>query len=97
MVRQKHCTGRTVLVDEEELYAQDNTMLMRRAFAALTTADDLEKEIPVTESMLAQNIGSTVLDKLQNSLQRVQYYKPTDSTAAHIQQQTLPLIMAHWF
>lgn len=77
------------LVDEEELYAQDNTMLMRRAFAALTTADDQEKEIPVTESMLAQNIGSTVLDKLQNSLQRVQYYKPTDGTAVHIQQQIL--------
>lgn len=51
------------LVDEEELYAQDNTMADGcRAFAALTTADDQEKEIPVTESMLAQNIGSTVLD-----------------------------------
>ncbi len=76
-----------LLVDEEELYNQDNTMLMRRAFGELTIGDEPNQTIPVEQSMLTQHPELEVLQKLQQAFQRVQYYQPTDANGNTILQQ----------
>ena len=76
-----------LLVDEEELYNQDNTMLMRRAFGELTIGEAPTETIPVEQSMLAQHPELEVLQKLQKAFQRVQYYQPTDANQETLLQQ----------
>ena len=76
-----------LLVDEEELYNQDNTMLMRRAFGELTIGEAPTETIPVEQSMLAQHPELEVLQKLQKAFQRVQDYQPTDANQETLLQQ----------
>lgn len=76
-----------LLVDEEELYDQDNTMLMRRAFGELTVGDQPVEAIPVEQSMLAQHPESEALQALQRAFQRVQHYQLTDANLADNWQQ----------
>ena len=74
-----------LLVDEEELYDGGDVMLMRRAFGEMTIFTSAEKgensAIPVQESMLVQQAGLEVLQKLQNAFVRVQYHQLTDDNA----------------
>lgn len=76
-----------LLVDEEELYNQDNTMLMRRAFDELTIGDAPNEKIPIDQSMLAQHSELEVLQKLQKAFQRVQHHQATDANRESILQQ----------
>ncbi len=77
-----------LLVDEEELYDSGDVMLMRRAFGEMTIFTSAEEgenlAIPTHESMLTQNTGLDVLQKLQNGFKRVQYHQLTDDTAKDI-------------
>lgn len=76
-----------LLVDEEELYNQDNTMLMRRAFDELTIGDAPNEKIPIDQSMLAQHSELEVLQKLQKAFQRVQHHQAADANRESILQQ----------
>ena len=81
------------LVDEEELYAQDNTMLMRRAFAALTRKKKFLLQKVCWRKISVQPYWTN--------------YKTAYSVCNIISQlmvprlifssKSLPLIMAHWF
>ena len=71
-----------LLIDEEELYDQGETLLMRRAFGEWTIDDKEAGEIPVAETMLVQDPTMEVLQKLQHGFNRVLYLKPTDDTIA---------------
>lgn len=68
----------TLRIDEEELYDNGDTLLMRRAFEEFTLADTEAGQIDVSISMLAQHPELTVLQTLQQSLQRVHYFLPND-------------------
>lgn len=76
-----------LLIDEEELYAQDDTMLMRRAFGELTIGDAPGEAIPAEQSMLAQHPELEVLQTLQRAFQRVQYHQLTDAAQEALLQQ----------
>lgn len=64
-----------LLIDEEELYDDGDTLLMRRAFEAFTLADTEAGNIVVDTSMLAQHQELEVLQKLQHGFTRVLYLK----------------------
>ena len=68
-----------LLIDEEELYDEGDTLLMRRAFEEFTLADTEAGQIAVSTSMLAQHSGLAILQKLQHGFGRVLYLKPDDS------------------
>ena len=68
-----------LLIDEEELYDEGDTLLMRRAFEEFTLADTEAGQIAVSTSMLAQHSELAVLQKLQHGFGRVLYLKPDDS------------------
>ena len=70
----------TLLIDEEELYDEGDTLLMRRAFEEFTLADTEAGTIDVSKSMLVQHQELEVLQKLQHGFGRVLYLKPDDST-----------------
>ena len=69
-----------LLIDEEELYDDGDTLLMRRAFEEFTLADTEAGKINVSQSMLVQHQELEVLQKLQHGFGRVLYLKPNDST-----------------
>lgn len=74
-------------IDEEELYDDGETLLMRRAFEEFTLADTEAGTIAVQQSMLAQHQELAVLQKLQHGFNRVFYAKLEDSTAAAVLEQ----------
>ena len=76
-----------LLIDEEELYDQGDTLLMRRAFEEFTLADTEAGKIDVSQSMLAQHPELEVLQKLQHGFSRVLYLKPDDSAREHVLEQ----------
>ena len=69
----------TLLIDEEELYDDGDTLLMRRAFEAFTLADTEAGNIAVDTSMLAQHQELEVLQKLQHGFSRLLYLKPDNT------------------
>lgn len=69
----------TLLIDEEELYDDGDTLLMRRAFEAFTLADTEAGNIAVDISMLAQHQELEVLQKLQHGFSRLLYLKPDNT------------------
>ncbi len=71
--------GGALLIDEEELYDDGDTLLMRRAFEEFTLADAEAGSIAVDKSMLAQHQELEVLQKLQHGFSRVLYMKPDDT------------------
>lgn len=68
-----------LFIDEEELYDDGDTLLMRRAFEEFTLADTAAGTIAVDKSMLAQHQELEVLQKLQHGFTRVLYLKPDNS------------------
>lgn len=76
-----------LLIDEEELYDQGDTLLMRRAFEEFTLADTEAGKIDVSQSMLVQHQELEVLQKLQHGFSRVLYLKPDDSAREHVLEQ----------
>ena len=92
----------SLLIDEEELYDDGETLLMRRAFEEFTLADTAAGSIAVDQSMLAQHPELEVLQKLQLGFQRVLFLQPTDDTVTDALEQlhtaahgTLVLVDAH--
>lgn len=92
----------SLLIDEEELYDDGETLLMRRAFEEFTLADTAAGSIAVDQSMLAQHPELEVLQKLQLGFQRVLFLQPTDDTVTDALEQlhtaahgTLVLMDAH--
>ena len=92
----------SLLIDEEELYDDGETLLMRRAFEEFTLADTAAGRIAVDQSMLAQHPELEVLQKLQLGFQRVLFLQPTDDTVTDALEQlhtaahgTLVLVDAH--
>lgn len=69
-----------LLIDEEELYDDGDTLLMRRAFEEFTLADTEAGSIAVNQSMLAQHPELDVLQKLQHGFSRVRFLQPKDDT-----------------
>ncbi len=72
-----------LLIDEEELYDDGDTLLMRRAFEEFTLADTEAGSIAVNQSMLAQHPELDVLQKLQHGFSRVCFLQPNDNTIDH--------------
>ncbi len=72
----------SLLIDEEELYDDGDTLLMRRAFKEFTLDDKEAGTIAVDQSMLAQHQELELLQKLQHGFSRVLYLQPTDDTIA---------------
>ena len=69
-----------LLIDEEELYDDGNTLLMRRAFEEFTLADTEAGSITIDQSMLAQHPELDVLQKLQHGFSRVRVLQPNNNT-----------------
>ncbi len=69
-----------LLIDEEELYDDGDTLLMRRAFEAFTLDDQEAGTIHINQSMLAQHQELELLQKLQHGFSRVLYLQPIDDT-----------------
>lgn len=78
-----------LLIDEEELYDEGETLLMRRAFEEFTLADKEAGTIAVNQSMLAQHQELEILQKLQHGFGRVLYIQATDATANILQEQIM--------
>lgn len=76
-----------LFIDEEELYDDGDTLLMRRAFEEFTLADTAAGTIAVDKSMLAQHMELEVLQKIQHGFRRVQYLKPTDENRELVAEQ----------
>ncbi|MBQ2369245.1 MAG: hypothetical protein IIW67_01400 [Peptococcaceae bacterium] len=76
-----------LLIDEEELYDDGDTLLMRRAFEEFTLADTEAGQIAVSTSMLAQHPELAVLQKLQHGFACVLYLKPDDSAVENALEQ----------
>lgn len=78
-------------IDEEELYNQDNVMLMRRAEEHMAINEQTVDPIPVNETMLIQHPELEVLQKLQKAFGAVQYHVLRDDTCAGIVEQIAAL------
>lgn len=76
-------------VEEEELYDQDNHMLMRRGMDELAIGDAPVEKMPMTHSMLALHPEIDALQKLQKGFQLVQHYTLTEENKAYTLQQIL--------
>ena len=78
--------NQSFLVDEEELYDKNGSMLMRRAFDTLTIGDAPAETLPVQSSMLTQTHKLGVLVTLQQSFQRVQFLQLTEQNRQQVMQ-----------
>lgn len=76
----------TLLVDEEELYDEGDTLLMRRAFEEFTFADAPAGTIAIDQSMLAQHPELEVLQQLQRGFQRTDYIRLDEQTLPDIEE-----------
>lgn len=73
-------------IDEEELYDEGDTLLMRRAFEEFTFADAPAGTIAIDQSMLAQHPELEVLQKLQHGFQRTDYIRLDEQTLPDIEE-----------
>lgn len=67
-------------IDEEELYDQQNNMLMRRGFGEMTIGDGPIQPLDQTQSMLYVQRELTAPAKILQAFSHIHYLQPTDAT-----------------